>query len=80
MGQDYYVMFFKHEHPFEEFFSISMNLLKKTWREMHPAVVDKSRVRECWDLVEMRKCIKIRFCWKIYWWGGGGGEMGREHD
>ena len=41
----YHPMFFTHDHPFEEFFCICMQLLNKTWKEMRATSVDFSKVR-----------------------------------
>ncbi|XP_005096302.1 engulfment and cell motility protein 1 isoform X2 [Aplysia californica] len=45
-GDTYYVMFFSHDKPFEEFFSISIQLLNKTWREMKATTQDFAKVLE----------------------------------
>jgi len=40
----YHEMFFKVEHPFEEFFSVCVVLLNKTWREMRATREDFTKV------------------------------------
>lgn len=43
-GQTYYAMFFTQDHPFEEFFCISIMLLNKTWKEMRATTEDLPKV------------------------------------
>lgn len=43
-GQTYHPMFFTHDHPFEEFFCISIVLLNKTWKEMRATTEDFVKV------------------------------------
>ncbi|RUS91972.1 hypothetical protein EGW08_000185 [Elysia chlorotica] len=43
-GLTYYTMFFSHDHPFEEFFCICIQLLNKTWREMRATAHDFKKV------------------------------------
>ena len=43
-GENYVRMFFSHDHPFEEIFSVSINLVNKTWREMKATVEDFVKV------------------------------------
>lgn len=43
-GLVYYTMFFSHDHPFEEFFCICIQLLNKTWREMRATAHDFKKV------------------------------------
>ncbi|XP_075224621.1 engulfment and cell motility Ced-12 [Lycorma delicatula] len=43
-GQNYYPMFFTHDHPFEEFFCICIVLLNKTWKEMRATTEDFVKV------------------------------------
>jgi len=40
----YHEMFFKVEHPFEEFYSVCVVLLNKTWREMRATKEDFTKV------------------------------------
>ncbi|KAK7017868.1 Engulfment and cell motility protein 3 [Halocaridina rubra] len=43
-GQTFHPMFFSHDHPFEELFSICIVLLNKTWKEMKATNEDFSKV------------------------------------
>ncbi|XP_064483752.1 engulfment and cell motility protein 1-like [Ornithodoros turicata] len=43
-GKTFYPMFFTHDHPFEEFFCISIMLLNKTWKEMRATTEDFAKV------------------------------------
>lgn len=43
-GQEYYPMFFTHDHPFEEFFCICIVVLNKTWKDMRATSEDFSKV------------------------------------
>lgn len=43
-GKKFYPMFFTHDHPFEEFFSICIVLLNKTWKEMRASIEDFTKV------------------------------------
>jgi len=43
-GQDFYPMFFTHDHAFEEFFCICIQLLNKTWKEMSAIKDDFDKV------------------------------------
>lgn len=43
-GQKFYPMFFTHDNPFEEFFSICIVLLNKTWKEMRASIEDFTKV------------------------------------
>uniref|UniRef100_A0A914VTA7 Engulfment and cell motility protein 1 n=2 Tax=Plectus sambesii TaxID=2011161 RepID=A0A914VTA7_9BILA len=43
VGETFLEMLFKTEHPFEDFFSISVSLFHKSWREMHASVGDISK-------------------------------------
>lgn len=43
-GQDYYPMFFTHDHPFEEFFCICIVVLNKTWKDMRATSEDFAKV------------------------------------
>nr|CAB3242135.1 engulfment and cell motility protein 1-like [Phallusia mammillata] len=43
-GQDYYPMFFTHDHAFEEFFCTCILLLNKTWKEMSAIKDDFDKV------------------------------------
>ncbi|CAL1526666.1 unnamed protein product [Lymnaea stagnalis] len=43
-GETYYIMFFTHDKPFEEFFCICIQLLNKTWREMKATSDDFQKV------------------------------------
>ncbi|XP_055955461.1 engulfment and cell motility protein 1 isoform X2 [Patella vulgata] len=43
-GNRFYPMFFHHDKPFEEFFSIVIQLLNKTWREMKATAKDFEKV------------------------------------
>jgi len=44
MTTRYHEMFFKVEHPFEEFYSVCVVLLNKTWREMRATREDFTKV------------------------------------
>ena len=44
LGQDYYPMFFTHDHAFEEFFCICIQLFNKTWKEMSAIKDDFDKV------------------------------------
>ncbi|XP_046738247.1 engulfment and cell motility protein 1 isoform X3 [Diprion similis] len=43
-GQCYHPMFFKHDHPFEEFYCVCIVLLNKTWKEMRATTEDFVKV------------------------------------
>lgn len=43
-GQEFHAMFFGSEHPFEEFFSISIVVLNKTWKDMRATNEDFAKV------------------------------------
>lgn len=43
-GQDFYPMFFTHDHPFEEFFCICIVILNKTWKDMRATSEDFNKV------------------------------------
>ena len=43
-GDDYYPMFFSHDHAFEEFFCICIQLFNKTWKEMSAIKDDFEKV------------------------------------
>lgn len=43
-GTTFYPLFFTHDHPFEEFFSICIVLLNKTWKEMRATIEDFVKV------------------------------------
>ncbi|XP_014275504.1 engulfment and cell motility protein 1 [Halyomorpha halys] len=43
-GHTFYPLFFTHDHPFEEFFSICIVLLNKTWKEMRATIEDFGKV------------------------------------
>jgi engulfment/cell motility protein 1 len=43
-GVVYYPMFFTHDHAFEEFYCICIQLLNKTWREMKASSIDFAKV------------------------------------
>jgi engulfment/cell motility protein 1 len=43
-GQTYHMLFFTHDHPLEELFSICVPLLNKTWKEMRATVEDFAKV------------------------------------
>ena len=44
VGQDVYPMFFSHDHAFEEFFCICIQLFNKTWKEMSAIKDDFDKV------------------------------------
>jgi len=39
-GQIYYPIFFTHDHAFEEFYCICIQLVNKTWKEMKATSID----------------------------------------
>lgn len=43
-GQDYYQMFFSHDHPFEELFCVCIMVLNKTWKDMRATSEDFAKV------------------------------------
>lgn len=43
-GEEYYAMFFTHDHSIEEFFCICIQLLNKTWKEMTAIQEDFDKV------------------------------------
>lgn len=43
-GQEFYPMFFTHDHPFEEFFCICIVILNKTWKDMRATGEDFNKV------------------------------------
>ncbi|EAA15037.3 engulfment and cell motility protein 1 [Anopheles merus] len=43
-GQEFYPMFFTHDHPFEEFFCICIVVLNKTWKDMRATTEDFVKV------------------------------------
>nr|XP_039273270.1 engulfment and cell motility protein 1-like [Styela clava] len=43
-GEDYYAMFFTHDHAIEEFYCICIQLLNKTWKEMSAIKEDFDKV------------------------------------
>ncbi|XP_066290185.1 engulfment and cell motility protein 1-like isoform X1 [Branchiostoma lanceolatum] len=45
-GQEYYPMFYTHDHAFEEFFCICIQLLNKTWKEMRATHEDFNKVMD----------------------------------
>ena len=43
-GQVYYPIFFTHDHAFEEFYCICIQLVNKTWKEMKATSIDFTKV------------------------------------
>lgn len=43
-GQVYYPIFFTHDHAFEEFYCICIQLVNKTWKEMKAISIDFTKV------------------------------------
>ncbi|KAJ7332312.1 hypothetical protein JRQ81_014492 [Phrynocephalus forsythii] len=43
---DYHPMFFTHDHAFEEFFAIGIQLLNRTWKEMRATAEDFHKVMQ----------------------------------
>lgn len=43
-GQIYYPIFFTHDHAFEEFYCICIQLVNKTWKEMKATSIDFTKV------------------------------------
>lgn len=52
----YYPLFFTHDHPFEEFYSVCIILLNKTWKEMRASIEDFEKVRKSFGC-----CVVISF-------------------
>ena len=44
LGEDFYPMFFTHDHAFEEFYCICVQLFNKTWKEMSAIKDDFEKV------------------------------------
>ena len=45
-GQVYYPIFFTHDHAFEEFYCICIQLVNKTWKEMKATSIDFTKARQ----------------------------------
>ncbi|XP_050084478.1 engulfment and cell motility protein 1 [Anopheles aquasalis] len=43
-GQEFYPMFFTHDHPFEEFFCLCIVVLNRTWKDMRATTEDFVKV------------------------------------
>ena len=45
-GHVYYPIFFTHDHAFEEFYCICIQLVNKTWKEMKATSIDFTKARQ----------------------------------